>query len=117
MKAAQKTPKKNAAGKTGAVFSAALSATRMSAPLGLIAIILVAGGERRLAVFSLGTIVLTFFGYAVIYWIGILEIHTYLDTTVVRLIFSCCASARSGGTRVPDGRSPFAIAFSSNVTR
>jgi hypothetical protein len=54
--------------------------------LGLIAILLVAGRGRRLALLSLGTIVLTFFGYALIYWIGIPDIHFYLDSTVIRLM-------------------------------
>jgi hypothetical protein len=60
----------------------------LAAPLalGLIAILLVARREQRLAVFSLGTLVLAFFGYAVIYWIGIPEIHFYLDSSGIRLM-------------------------------
>jgi hypothetical protein len=54
--------------------------------LGLIAILLLVRRAERLALFSLGTIVLSFFGYALIYWIGIPDIHFYLDSTDVRLM-------------------------------
>jgi hypothetical protein len=54
--------------------------------LALIALLLVTGRSHRLALFSLGTIVLSFFGYALIYWIGKPDIHFYLDSTAVRLM-------------------------------
>jgi hypothetical protein len=53
--------------------------------LGLVAVLLVARRERRLAVFGLGTIVLSFLGFLLIYWIGIPDIHLYLDSTANRL--------------------------------
>ena len=54
--------------------------------LALVVVLLVAGAARRLALFSSGTLVLAFLGYAVIYWIGIPEIHFYLDSSAVRLM-------------------------------
>jgi hypothetical protein len=54
--------------------------------LALVAVLLVARHEQRLAVFSLGTVVLAFFAYAVIYWIGLPDIQFYLDSSAGRLM-------------------------------
>jgi len=60
----------------------------LSAPLtlALVAVLLLVRRQVRLALFSLGTVVLAFFGYALIYWIGLPEIHFYLDSSAIRLM-------------------------------
>jgi hypothetical protein len=61
--------------------------------LALVAVLLVVRHRQRLAIFSLGTVVLAFFGYAVIYWIGIPDIHFYLDSSAIRLMTDVALTA------------------------
>ena len=42
--------------------------------------------DRRLGIFAGGTILIAYLGYLAIYWIGLPEIHFYLDSSALRIV-------------------------------
>jgi hypothetical protein len=57
----------------------------LAVPLVLLLAVLLSGRRTGLAALSAGTVLISFAGYLVIYWIGLPEIHFYLDSSGERI--------------------------------
>jgi hypothetical protein len=57
----------------------------LAVPLVLVLAVLLSRRRTGLAAFSAGTVLIAFAGYLAIYWIGLPEIHFYLDTSGERV--------------------------------